>query len=152
MKLDFISQPSSKSTLPFAGLQHMQLMPGWFPLNFCFHALIQMNGTWKMVSTVGGLNPRLLSHESSALTTWPWLLACLTIKFPLPNITQVGRGNCWSVVKQDTSWIFNFSWLDVWQLGRRSNWHLATVSFLFCGIKRIISEFCLWNPLKISLY
>jgi hypothetical protein len=24
MKLDFISQPSSKSTLPFAGLQHMQ--------------------------------------------------------------------------------------------------------------------------------
>jgi len=24
MKLDFIRQPSSKSTLPFAGLQHMQ--------------------------------------------------------------------------------------------------------------------------------
>ncbi len=24
MKLDFVSQPSSKSTLPFAGLQHMQ--------------------------------------------------------------------------------------------------------------------------------
>jgi hypothetical protein len=24
MKLDFISQPTSKSNLPFAGLQHMQ--------------------------------------------------------------------------------------------------------------------------------
>jgi len=28
-----------------------------------------------MVSTVGGLNPRPLSHESSALTTRPRLLA-----------------------------------------------------------------------------
>jgi hypothetical protein len=51
MKLDFISQLSSKSTLPFAGLQHMQQCQAKFQLNFCFHALIQMNGTWKMVST-----------------------------------------------------------------------------------------------------
>ncbi len=30
MKLDFISQPSSKSTLPLAGLQHMQqCQVGW---------------------------------------------------------------------------------------------------------------------------
>jgi hypothetical protein len=44
MKLDFIIQPSSKSTLPFAALQHMQqcqvnihsvIAPGF---------LIQMNG------------------------------------------------------------------------------------------------------------
>jgi len=41
--------------------------------NFCSRLLIQMNGAWKLVS--GGLNPRPLSHESSALTTRPRLLA-----------------------------------------------------------------------------
>jgi hypothetical protein len=62
----FISQPSSKSTLPLAGLLHMQQ---------CQVDLIQMNGAWKMVSWGVGLNPRPLSHESSALTTRPRLLA-----------------------------------------------------------------------------
>jgi hypothetical protein len=44
MKLDFISQPSSNSTLPFAGLQHMQqcqvnfhliFAPGFDPNEWC---------------------------------------------------------------------------------------------------------------------
>jgi hypothetical protein len=33
-----------------------------------------MNGAWKIVSSVGGLNPWPLSHESSDLTTRPRLL------------------------------------------------------------------------------
>ncbi len=72
MKLDFISQPSSKSTLPFAGLQHMQqlistqfLLPCIDPNEWCIK-----NGLRS-----GGLNPRPLSHESSALNTRPRLLA-----------------------------------------------------------------------------
>jgi hypothetical protein len=42
MKLDFISQPSSNSTLPFAGLQHMQQCQVIFPQFFIL--LIQING------------------------------------------------------------------------------------------------------------
>ena len=68
MKLDFISLPSSKSTLPFAGLQHMQqcnarlistrfLLPCFDPNEWCM----------KNVLHSVGLNPRPLSHESSAL-------------------------------------------------------------------------------------
>ena len=45
-----------------------------FP-QFLIQALIQVNGALKMVSTVGGLNPGPLCHESSSLTTRPWLLA-----------------------------------------------------------------------------
>jgi hypothetical protein len=37
-----------------------------------FQALIQMNGAWKMVYTVGVWS---LGHDSSALTTRSWLLA-----------------------------------------------------------------------------
>jgi hypothetical protein len=44
MKLDFISNPSSKSTLPFAGLQHMQQCQLRVFPQFLFQALIQMNG------------------------------------------------------------------------------------------------------------
>jgi hypothetical protein len=47
MKMDFISQPSSKPTLPLAGLQHMQqCQVGWnIPLSlFVPGFLIQMNG------------------------------------------------------------------------------------------------------------
>jgi hypothetical protein len=134
MKLDFISQPSSKSTLPFAGLQHMQQCQVDFHLIFAsmLWSKWMVHEKW---SPQWGFEPS--TSQSSALTTRPRLLACLTIKFPLPNITQLGKGNCWSVVKQDTSWIFNISWFDVWQIGRRSYWYLATVSFLFCGIKRI---------------
>jgi hypothetical protein len=74
MKLDFISQPFSKSTLPFAGLQHLQyarlisiqfLLPCFDPNEWCMK-----NGLHS-----GGLNPRPLSYESSALTTRPQLLA-----------------------------------------------------------------------------
>ena len=38
MKLDFMSQPSSNSTLPFAGLQHMQQCQVIFSHNFSFYA------------------------------------------------------------------------------------------------------------------
>jgi hypothetical protein len=59
MKLDFISQPSSKSTLPFCRITAYATMPGYIRLNFCFHALILMNGAWNMVSKVGsGFEPR----------------------------------------------------------------------------------------------
>ncbi len=74
IKLHFISQPPSKSTLPFAGLQHMQkcqanlysnfLLPYFNPNEWC-----RENGLHNC-----GLNPRPLSHESSALTTRPRLL------------------------------------------------------------------------------
>jgi hypothetical protein len=76
MKLDFTIQPSSKSTLPFAGLQHIQqcqvnfhsvIAPGIYPNEWCLK-----NG---LLSEV--FNPRPLSHESSALTTRPWLLAIM---------------------------------------------------------------------------
>ncbi len=63
MKLDFMSQPSSKSTLPFAGLQHMQQC-----CNFCFHALIQMNGAWNMVSTMGS------GFETMTFQSWVFCL------------------------------------------------------------------------------
>jgi hypothetical protein len=43
-------------------------MPGQFPLNFCFSCM--KNGLHS-----GDLNPRPLSHESSALTTRPQILA-----------------------------------------------------------------------------
>jgi hypothetical protein len=42
---------------------------------FLLQVFDQMNGAWKMVSSVGGLNPRPLSHESSALISRPQLLA-----------------------------------------------------------------------------
>ena len=67
MKLDFISQPSSKSTLPLAGLQHMQQCQlGWnIPLSILFWSkcMVPENGLLSR-----GLNPRPLSHEFSALT------------------------------------------------------------------------------------
>ncbi len=65
---------SSKSTLPFAGLQHMQqcqvrvfhnFVPSFDPNEWCLN-----NGLHS-----GGLNPGPLCHESSALTTRPRLLA-----------------------------------------------------------------------------
>jgi len=68
MKLDFISLPSSKSTLPFAWLQHMQqcnarlistrfLLPCFDPNEWCI----------KNVLHSVGLNPRPFSNESSGL-------------------------------------------------------------------------------------
>ncbi len=74
MKLVFYEPTVLKAHPPFCRITAYATMLGQFPLNLCFHALIQMNGAWKMVSTVGGLNPRPLNHESSALTTRPWLL------------------------------------------------------------------------------
>ena len=72
--LDFISQPSSKSLLPFAGLQHMQqcqvnFQPIFAP-GFWSKWMVPENGLLS-----GGLYPRPLSHESSALTPRPRLLA-----------------------------------------------------------------------------
>ncbi len=79
LKLDFISQPSSKSTLPFAGLQHMQ------QCQVNFHSIFtsMLWSKWMVHekwSSQGGLNPRPLSCESSALTTRPQLLP-LSIRF-----------------------------------------------------------------------
>ncbi len=55
--------------------QLLQIFVKGFPLNFCSRLLILMNGASIMVSSVGGLNPRPPSHESSALTARPRLLA-----------------------------------------------------------------------------
>ena len=52
-------------------------MPGLSFPQFLFQALIQMNGAWKMVCIVGGLNPGPLGNESSALTT---ITPCLSQK------------------------------------------------------------------------
>ncbi len=73
MKLDFKSQPSSKSTLLLAGLQHMQqCQVGWNITLYLF-----ATGYWSkwMASSAGVLNPRSFSHESFTLTTRPRLLA-----------------------------------------------------------------------------
>jgi hypothetical protein len=83
MKLDFKSQPSSKSTLPFAGLQHMQ------QCQVNFHSILapKLWSKWMVHENgihSGGLNPWPLSHESSALTTRPRLLAPKK-KITLPN-------------------------------------------------------------------
>ncbi len=79
MKLYFISQPSSKSTLPFAGLQHMQQCQVKFHSIFasCFDP-----NEWCMKKGLhsGGLNPRPLSHESSALTTRKLPISLLSLK------------------------------------------------------------------------
>jgi hypothetical protein len=75
MKLNFISQLSSKSTLPFARLQHMQ------QCQVNFHSIFAQGffdpNEWCLKNGLlsGGLNPRPLSHESSALITRPRLLA-----------------------------------------------------------------------------
>jgi hypothetical protein len=53
MKLDFISWPFLISTLPFAGLQHMQQCQVRVFPQFLFQALSQMNGALKMVSILG---------------------------------------------------------------------------------------------------
>jgi hypothetical protein len=62
---------SSKSTLPFGGLQHMQQcqfqVPSFDPNEWCLK-----NGLHS-----GGLIPGPLSHESSALNTRPRLLALM---------------------------------------------------------------------------
>ena len=75
LKLYFISQLSSKSTLPFAGLQHMQQCQ----VNFhsIFASIFDPN-EWCLKNGLHseGLNPQPLSHESSALTTRPQPLAC----------------------------------------------------------------------------
>jgi hypothetical protein len=71
MKLDFISQPSSNSTLPFRGLQNTQQCQ----VNSTQLLLQALDPNGKWSPQWGGLNPRPLSHESSALTTRPWLLA-----------------------------------------------------------------------------
>ena len=63
---------------PISGITAFATMPGRLEhssISFCSRLLIQMNGAWKMVSSVGGLNPWAFRHESSALTTRPWLLA-----------------------------------------------------------------------------
>ncbi len=73
-KLGFISQPSSKSTLPLVGLQNIHAtMPTTrlehFISSFCPLLLIQLNDEWKIVSSVRGL--RLWAQG-------------LSIKIPLP--------------------------------------------------------------------
>jgi hypothetical protein len=73
---EFKIQPSSKSTLPLAGLEPLQQCQVNFYLSF-LQVFDLMNGASKMGSSVGGLNPQPLSHESSALTTRPQLHAFL---------------------------------------------------------------------------
>ncbi len=66
------------STLPFSGLQHMQQCQVRVFHKFLWKALIQMNGAWKMVSTVGvwtqdlsvmSLLPQPLDHGYSPLVS-----------------------------------------------------------------------------------
>jgi len=59
MKLDFISQQSSKSTLPFAGLQHMQQCQVNFSRNYGY--MIDPN-EWDMLIVslaVSGFEPTI---------------------------------------------------------------------------------------------
>ncbi len=93
IKLDFISQPSSKSTLPLAGLEYMQEHS---IISLCSMLLIQIIGGFKIVSSVGGLCPRPLSHESSALisrTRLLWLGKCFFIisAYSCSNKNKIGK-------------------------------------------------------------
>ncbi len=79
MKLDFISQPASKSTLPLAGLQHMQqCQVDWKnPLSLfaiCYWSKWMVHERWSLQWGQDS-NPQPSGHESSALTTRPRLLA-----------------------------------------------------------------------------
>ncbi len=73
MKLDFISQPSSKSTLPFAGLQHMQQCQVNFQPSFApgFWSKWMVPEKW---SPQWGVEPTTSQYEFSVLTTRPRLL------------------------------------------------------------------------------
>ncbi len=64
----FLCQPSSKSTLPVAGLQHMPMCQVIKFLLPCFDP-----NEWYMKNYLcrGNSNPQPLSRESSALTTRP---------------------------------------------------------------------------------
>jgi hypothetical protein len=75
----FRSQPSSKSTLPLTGLQHIQqCLIGWhIPLSL----FDPLHWSIWMVHESGCLNPRPFSYESSALTTRPRLLALNMVWF-----------------------------------------------------------------------
>ncbi len=77
MKLDFISQPSSKSTLLFVVLQHMQQCQVIISTQFLLQAFDPNEWCLKNGLLSGGLNPGPLGHESSALTTRPRLLTQL---------------------------------------------------------------------------
>jgi hypothetical protein len=68
----FISQPSSNHPpISRITIAHTTV-PSWLKqsfISFRSRLLIQTHGAWKIDSSVGGLNPRRLSPESSALTT-----------------------------------------------------------------------------------
>jgi hypothetical protein len=68
-------------------------MQQWKQVNFhsIFYSrlLIRMNGAQKMVSSVGGLNPWPLIHESSALTTRPGVLNLLLPAYPQIKIVPL---------------------------------------------------------------
>ena len=57
----------------------------------------------KIISSVGGLNPRSFSHESAALTTRPWLLTFLSFNIINETIITVeaAKYDHWSFVQID---------------------------------------------------
>ncbi len=101
----FISKPSSKSTLPWAGLQHMQqCQVGWnIPLSLtasCYWSKWMVHERWSS-QWVKDSNPQPSSHESSALTTRPRLLAITDHINQMISITSIHflwlvRASVWS--------------------------------------------------------
>jgi hypothetical protein len=76
-EVGFLSQPSSKSSLPFAWLQHVQLCQVNFYSNFApgFWSKWMVHEKWFPQCGFETLNPQPLSYEPSALTTRPRILA-----------------------------------------------------------------------------
>ena len=70
-----LADNSTMSTLPFAGLQHMQQCQVIFLSNFKFPCFDSSEWCMKNGLLSWDSNPRPLGHVSSALTTWPRRLA-----------------------------------------------------------------------------
>jgi hypothetical protein len=68
MKLDFISQPSTNSTLPFAGLQHMQQCQVTYCtiMLSCFWSELMVHDKWSLQRGRDS-NPQPIGRESSPL-------------------------------------------------------------------------------------
>ena len=87
-KLDFISQPSSKSTLPFLQDYSICNNARLISTQFLLQAIDPNEWCLKNGLLNGGLNPQPLSHESSALTTRPRLLAIIVQDYSINGKTK----------------------------------------------------------------
>ncbi len=93
MKLDFYKPTVLKVHPPISRITAHATIPGRLKhsiISSCFRFFIQMNGAWKMVSSVGVWTPYL--SVMTALTTKPQLFACHLV-IPSSSIEYSILGN-----------------------------------------------------------